>query len=55
MTNVSDVSRVLELLKLDFLSLLDGKDYSPPELILNEIPASILDNSQPFDGQNYDV
>ena len=52
MTNVSDAANV-RTFEVRFPFFIRWEDYT--ELILNEIPASILDNSQPFDGRNYDV
>jgi hypothetical protein len=52
MTNVSDISSV-RTFEARFPFFIRWEDYT--ELIMSEIPSTILDTSEPFDGRNYDV
>jgi hypothetical protein len=52
MTNISNISSV-RTFEVRFPFFIRWEDYT--ELLMNEIPSSILDTNEPFDGRNYDV
>lgn len=52
MSNVSDVSSV-RTFEVRFPFFIRWEDYT--ELLMSEIPSSILDSNEPFDGRNYNV